>query len=185
MTRAIKSKETVIEEEVKVEPVVTTTRKRPTRKARPKIDKNEPIACTSVVEGAVVYVSRKTGLRVIWQNYGDMEYIDFEELLTMKASTSAFLTEPYIIVENDDVMEYFGLTNLYSKLFEIDIDDLDGFFQLSPSVIEGKIKNLPKGYRETIAMKARRMVEDGTLYDTRVMKILATELGMDFSLIGK
>lgn len=167
----------VVQEKVEVEEV-----KKPVLKKK-QIDINQLVPCRNVTVGNLIYVSRKTGLSTLWMNYDDVEFIDVGELLTMKASQPKFLTEPWLIIDDEDVVEYLGLKHLYAKL--TDVEDLDAFFEKSHTEISAILEKLPNGTKNSIISRARQLVEEGTLYDNRKIKVLEKSLKIDLSMFEK
>lgn len=148
-----------------------------------QVDRDLMVACRNVTEGRLTYISKKTGLQTRWSNYGDIEYLDVAELMTMKASQPKFLTEPWLVIEDDDVVEFLGLKHLYQKL--VDVDDLNSFFNKSHTEMEKILDRIPNGVKESIATRARKMVEDGTLYDNRKIRVIEEKLQIDLSSFEK
>lgn len=170
-----KVKEEVVEtvkEEIKEE--------QPVRRKK-QIDLHMEVPCRNVNDGEVIYVSRKSGLQTLWSAYGDIVFIDVGELLTMKASQPRFLNEPWIVIDDEDAAKYLGLDKLYEKLFGI--EDLDDFFNQSLDKMEEVLIKLPKGLKESIAIRARKKIEDETLYDTRKIRLLEDKLKIDLSIL--
>jgi len=152
------------------------------RKKRVKPDLNELVACRSVVDGGLTYKSKKSGTRVRWDNFGDEEYLEVGELVTMRSSDKKFLYEPWIIVEDDqgDVIEFLGLKKMYEDM--IGIDEIENLFKKSPKKISELLKKTPSGIKETVASKARKAIENGDLYDLRVIGVLEKELGVQLKI---
>lgn len=150
-------------------------------KYKKEVDLKMLVSCRNVTSGSLIYVSKKTGLEVNWSKLDDEEYIDVGELLTMKNGQPRFLTEPWIMVDDDDVVDYLGLRDMYDNI--ILKDELESFFRLSPDEIEAKLKIAPQGTRTLIAEQARIMIENDQLWDNRVIKILDKELQIDLSMI--
>lgn len=173
------SKETV---ETPVEEIVEVVDKgtKPQRTKKVEIDRNELVPCRNVTDGQLIYKSRKTGLTTIWMNYGDTEYLDVGELLTMKASQPRFLNEVWLVIDDDDVVEFLGLKHIYKNL--VDIDDIDSFFKKSPAEIEQALTKLPKGLKDTIATRAKKLIESGDLYDNRKISILEEKLNVGLKI---
>ena len=136
------------------------------------IDRNEMIPCRSMVNGKLTYISTRTGLMTVWSDYGIVEYVDYGELLTMRASQPKFLNKPWIIIEDEDVVNSIsGLKALYDQLSDIG-EDLELFFQKKPQEIEKILNKLPNSTKALIASKAREMIDNGTLYDLRIINII-------------
>jgi hypothetical protein len=152
-----------------------------TVKKRKEIDMKELVLCRSVTSGLLTYRSQRTGFEVVWNDYSEEQWIPVEELIAMKASKPMFLTTPWFIIENDDVIDYLGLRNIYNNI--IDVDDLENFFRLPMSEISEKLKKVPKGFKETIASRSARMIADGTLFNIQIIKILEEELKINLQIL--
>lgn len=178
---AEEKKKTSTTKKKKVEEVIIEkTESKPVKKKQ-QIDRDLMVACRNVTDGLLVYISKKSGLETVWMNHGDEEFIDVGELLTMKASQPSFLSEPWLVVDDEDVAEYLGLKHLYAKL--VDIEDLDGFFEKDIYEMEDTLEKIPKGIKESIAIRARKKIEDNTLYDTRKIRLLEDKLKIDLSIL--
>lgn len=172
--KAVESTEEVVE--AQEEKVAET----PKRKQKVEIDRNELVLCRNVTDGQLIYKSRKTGLTTIWMNYGDVEYLDVGELLTMKASQPKFLTDVWLAIDDEEIVEFLGLKHIYKNL--ADIEDIDTFFSKSPTEIREIAIKLPKGLKETVGTRARKLIESGELYDNRKISILEETLKIDLKL---
>lgn len=168
-----KPKEEVVEKvEVKEEKQV---------KRKKQIDLDILVSCRNVTDGLLVYVSKKSGLETIWSEHDAEETLTVAELMTMRASQPKFLKEPWIIIDDEDVANHLGLTKMYENL--IGIEDLDGFFEQPLAEMEDVLNKLPRGLKETVAIRARKKVEDESLYDTRKIRLLEDKLKIDLSIL--
>jgi hypothetical protein len=167
------------EEATKVE---VTKAKPKTRAKKKQIDLSELVPCRNITSGMLIYKSTKTGLEATWSEYGDEEYLEVSELLTMKTSQPKFLKEPWLLVDDEEVADYLGLTKMYANL--IPVDELDYFFEKDAKEIAEILPLLPKGSRELVADKARKLIEANELDSTKVIRLLEQELKVDlFSLM--
>lgn len=139
-----------VEAEMKSEEV------KPVRKR--EIDRFEPIPVMSVTKGGLIYISKKTGAEWNWGDFGDVEYLEFQELQTMRSGQKKFLDEPHIIVLDDDAVNYLGLTKMYEGL--IDVNTLGSVVKLNQSDFEDIIEKSPKGIRHTIISILKDKVEN-------------------------
>jgi hypothetical protein len=158
------------EEEVKV-----------VKSAPPKkktIERDMEVECRSVRTGTLTYINRN-GYHVDWDDYGVSEWLTVGELLTMKASQPRFLTQPWIIIEDEDVVDYLGLRKVYNDFLKI--EDVEAFLQSGAANISSTIQTLPNGAKEILKDKVKDMILDGTLDSNRTIKLLEQELQADFS----
>jgi hypothetical protein len=154
---------------------------KPVPTKRKELDRNMMVSCRSVVQGELTYVSKKTGLETTWSKFGDEEYIDLGELMTMKASQPKFLNNPWIMIDDTDVVEHLGLKAVYDKI--IAVEELDSFFYKQVDEMVEVLKKAPKGTRQLVADTARAKVQDGSLDSMRIIKALEKELIIDLSMV--
>jgi hypothetical protein len=160
----------VIQEEV-VEVV-----EKPVKKKR-IIERDEVVACRNLTSGKLIYISKKTGLETVWSVYGDEEYLEVGELLTMRSSQPKFLKNPWLLIDDEEVVEYLGLKSIYDTI--LPVDELDSLFDLTVNEVRNILPKLPKGLRDLLAEKARQGIQDGTLNNLQVIRLLEQELKLD------
>lgn len=173
--------EKVEEQEEKVEKEAPAPQKAPRRRTVARIDMNEMIPVYSAVEGKLIYVSKKTGLEVVWGELGDEQFLEYGELMNMKASQPKFFSQPFVYIKDEDVVEKLGLKDTYDKM--IHPEDMDEFFNKSLSEMKLALENAPQGTKKSIANSAGRRVSAGTLFDIRKVKMLQKELKIDLEIL--
>jgi hypothetical protein len=159
-----------VNEKINEEKVKTSARKKAV-----KIDRDEMIPCRSIVFGELTYISSRTKLSTIWSDFGVVEYVEFGELLTMKASQPKFFSKPWIIIEDEDAVDALGLRNDYNKMMSV--KDIGNFFNKKPQEFEALLKSAPQGIKDLIATQAREKIANGTLHDIRLIRIIDRVLG--------
>lgn len=164
--------------EVKEAPVIA-----PARKKRVEIDRNELIPVRSAIHGDLIYISKRSADRFEWNEFGAIEFVTMGELITMKSTQPRFLREAWLIVDDEDAIEFLGLTDLYETIFEI--GDLDKFFNKSDRDMEALLDKMPKGYKQTLATKARELIENGELDSNRKIRLLEDKLDVDLKIFEK
>lgn len=169
-----KKAEKVVEVQKEIEVVEKVVKEVP---KKVEITRDMMVACRNLTSGKLIYVSKKTGLETIWSNYGDEEYLDVGELLTMKSSQPAFLKNPWLLVDDEDVANYLGLKEVYANI--IPVDEIDDFFNLSANEARNILPKLPKGTKELVSEKARQGIQDGTLNNLQLIRLLEQELQLD------
>lgn len=183
--------EEVVEVKEEVKEDKKETKKEEPKKEKPKktnrkrvqtidIEPNELIAVRSVTKGLLIYVSSRTGQTVRWSDFGSVEYVEFGELVTMRSANPKFINEPYIAIDDEEVVEKLGLKDLYDSM--IDVDNIEDFFSNSLDRMKELIEQMPKGNKKLIGDTAHEMIKDGKLYDIRKIKLLEEELGIGLQI---
>lgn len=175
-------KKTAQMEEVIVEEVVEEVVKPAPKKVnKVKHDPNELVLCRSVRFGGLRLIGPKTRMAYTWANEGDVREVEYQDLLSWRALRSPYLFKPMIIIEDEEICEEWkaDLGELYTELQQI---DLKAMFKLPHRQFVSQLKKLPEGIKSTVQNMAYSMIQDGSLYDLRIIKsideILGTELIM-------
>jgi len=140
------------------------------RMKKPTLDKNELIPVMNITNGPLLYKSLKTGMSVKFEQYGDVEYLEVGELLTMRSSQKRYLEEPWMLIMDEEIVNYLGLDKLYKKL--ISPQNVDKIFTFDQPTFQEIIENAPMGYNQLIISRAKQRLKDGSLDSLAKIKIL-------------
>lgn len=169
-----------IRNEVVAQPVINAIKSN----KKKSISTDYMIPVKSGVNGILVYVSKKTfGYEVEWNNFGDIEYIEYSELLSMRNTTKAFFENNWIYFEDTDD---YTAQELYEAL-RVDRyykntvlgKDIDSIFDKTPDEIQKIITPLSKGIKETIALTARAKIDAGELDSIKRIEALEKSLNVE------
>lgn len=168
-----------VEESVIEEVVVKPVAKKATKV---KHDPNELIPCRSVRFGELILIGPKTRMPYHWANEGDIREVEYQDLLSWKALRSRYLFEPMIIIEDEDLCEEWNadLGEIYNGLQQIDLKEM---FKLPHRQFVSQLKKLPEGMKSTVQNMAYAMIQDGTLYDLRTIKVIDEVLGTELIMM--
>lgn len=136
--------------------------------------KDREVVVKSVV-GVVSFKSPKTNTLYKWMEIGDEEVLTIDEILTMDSTSRRFLNTPWLVIEDDEVIEGLGLTNLY-KLIE-KIEDVDSLLDMNIEEIEEIINKAPFEYQKTLASVIFAKVNNNEIRDIVLIKKLEEILG--------
>ena len=170
----VQVEETVVEEVV-VKPVAKKVNK-------PKHDPNELVPCRSVRFGELILIGPKTRMPYSWANEGDVREVEYQDLVSWRALHSRYLYDPMIIIEDEDICEEWNadLGVLYDSLQQIDLKEM---FKLPHRQFVSQLKKLPEGMKSTVQNMAYAMIQDGTLYDLRTIKVIDEVLGTELKMM--
>lgn len=175
------TKKSTVETDEIIETVeeVKSAPKKPTKVKR---DLNEYIPCRSVRFGELILIGPKTRTPYRWANEGDIAEVEYQDLMSWKALRHKYLFEPMIIIEDEDIVEEWkaDLGKLYADLRDIDVKAL---FKLPQRQFIAQLKKLPVGMKSTVQNMAYAMIQDGTLYDLRIIKAIDETLGTELIMM--
>lgn len=133
------------------------------------VDPNTLIPCRSLTSGTLVW---ENGF--IWDNYNSVIEIPMKELTRMRGKSPKFLTQLYMIVEDEKAYKELRLEELYEDA--VHIDNLSELFGLSLEDLEYALDILPKNLHDGIKSEALKAIKNGDLANINKIKLIETKL---------
>lgn len=146
------------------------------------MDMNELVDVQSAVYGGLVYVSRKTGYVIEWQEFGSIQPLTVDELMTMRNSQPAFFKNGWVRLIGDnaeDVKHYLQLERYYTN--ELPFENFDDVYELSVDDIIAVVGGLSDSMKESIARRAIDLIKDGVIDSNKKINAIETATGYDLS----
>jgi hypothetical protein len=142
------------------------------------IDRNQLIKVRNITNSKVCWESPRTQAIYILENFNTQEWIEFGELITLKSRFSKVLTEPWILIEdNEEVINYLGLKTVYENI--IPINELNTFFDKSITDMKKVLKSLPNGIKDLLIARSYEMVRTNRLVDVRKIQFIEKEFDIN------
>lgn len=161
--------EIVEEKEIKEVSNITDTKKKTDNTK--KYDSEELIACKSITNGKLLVDGEKSGRLYRWSDYGDIEYIEYRDLIYMVTARRSWIFKPrFIILDSDFVKQNTLLNDLYRQLYKI--SDLKEILNLPIKEMTEEISTLPDGAYESIQNIAASMISNGQLDSVKKIRAL-------------
>ena len=136
----------VPQEQVKQQEVAPTKPK--ATKASLYQDRTREIPVRSCINGRVIYKSKKTGVTYKWLEKGTYEILTIDELLNMESQSQKFLHSPWLMVDDEEVIEAFNLQELYDLVAKV--EDIDSFINMSLGEQKQIYNKLPKSLQNEV-----------------------------------
>ena len=165
--------EEVVEKEVK--PKKQTKKTKWTKADLIEIE-NERIPVKSVIDN-VGYTSKRTNIKYKWSNKGDIELMTVSEILGMETRSQRFLHTPWLVIEDERVVQALRLTELYDLIGKV--DDVDKLLELSTDEIDRIFNKLPKEYKDNFKDEIYVKVKTRELKDLEIIDALSKILDID------
>ncbi len=143
------------------------------------------LPCVSNVKGHLVYVSKRTGgLNADWDEFGDIQYLDVRELMLMRNTQKRFFDDNWIVIKDsddgeytaDEVYKFLRVNDKYGDYY--DADNLETFFDLSPSQMKEKVAKVSKGIKELLTITALDKFETGEIDSIKKKQAIKDALGI-------
>lgn len=164
----------------KTEPIMTAeVEKRP---VIPKdIDPHMIVTVRNGFQGTLVYVSRKTGERFVWESFGDEQDMEIGELRNARNSNKAFFANNWFMFDEPWIVDYIGMAQYYK--FAVSVEDFDSIFENSAEDLADIVSGLSDGQKRSVAYRARQKIRDGSIDSNK--KITALEKCLGTSLVER
>ncbi len=139
-------------------------------------DPNQIVTVYNGFQGRLVYRSRKTGERFIWDEFGAEQDMELAELKSARSSSKKFFINNWFMFDDPEIIAYLGMTQYYR--FALRLDEFDELFTKSAGEIEGIIGKLSAGQKKSVAYRAKQLIADGAIDSNRVIAALEKSLGV-------
>lgn len=146
-------------------------------KKRAELDPNSIITVKNGFQGTLVYKSKKTGERFIWETFGDEQDIELSELKSAKNSYKSFFINNWFLIDDPDVIDYLGVGQYYDNA--LSFEEFESLFSQSPEEIEKKIASLSKGQKRSVALRARKLISEEAIDSNKVIATLEKSLSVE------
>ena len=124
-------------------------------------DRTREIPVRSCINGRVIYKSKKTGVTYKWLEKGSYEILTIDELLNMESQSQKFLHSPWLMVDDEDIIEAFNLAELYDLVAKV--EDIDSFINMSLGEQKQIYNKLPKSLQNQVYNHIYNKVESGEI----------------------
>lgn len=138
--------------------------------------------------GKLIFVSKKTGERIVWEKCGEIQQVTLATLRTIKLECINFYKEQWIILMGfaDENAKNYTPNDLYKQLFVaqyykdlIDPSDYERICSMSPSEIKDKVSLMSDGAKENLVVALNTYIEKGILDSNKAIKTFEEVLGCD------
>ncbi|MDO4927311.1 MAG: hypothetical protein Q3980_16865 [Turicibacter sp.] len=124
-------------------------------------DRNRQVVVRSCIEGRVIYKSKRSGMTYKWLEKGAYEILTIDELLNMESQSQKFLHSPWLMVDDEDIIEAFNLAELYDLVAKV--EDIDSFINMSLGEQKQIYNKLPKSLQNQVYNHIYNKVESGEI----------------------
>lgn len=168
---AVTKKTASVSEEIKKTEIKTTS------KTQKKFAPDEVIECRSVTVGQLVGTGKKSQIYYLWSNYGDVQYVEYQDLLAWKSSRSGYVYNPQFIIENDELLEQWPDVKAVND--KVKSADCNKIFNQTAQQFKISLTKVPESYKFVVVNMARAKIESGELDSVAKIKALDKAFGTD------
>ena len=185
-TPVVQDEPVVEEPEVIEEPKVVAKPKvvESPQKAHRQFNQHDLILWRSVTEGWLG-CGGKSGQYYIFENFGDMCEVEYQDLFALKQRRSPYLYAPLFVIEDEELLEnprWADIQKFYDeKVYTM--EDINEVLNLPFSQFEDALKKLPKGLAKSVQVEVAKRIEDGSFDSLKKIKVVDAVFGTDFRSI--
>lgn len=140
-------------------------------------DRNRQVIVRSCVDGRVIYKSKRSGMTWKWLEKGAYEVLTVEEMLNMESQSHKFLHSPWLMVDDEDIIEAFNLAELYDLVAKV--EDIDSFINMSLGEQKQIYNKLPKSLQNQVYNHICFKVDSGEIDSRAKIRQLEELVGME------
>ena len=141
------------------------------------IDPSQYVTVRNGFQGRLVYKSKRTGERFVWDSFGAEQDMELSELRNARNSNKKYFINNWFMFDEPWIVDYLGMGKYYR--FAISIQDFDKLFTKSASEIEKTIANLSDGQKQSVAYRAKQLISEGGIDSNRLIATLEKCLGIE------
>lgn len=146
-------------------------------KVKKELDPSMYVTVKNGFNGTLVYKSKKTGERFIWEAFGDEQEIELAELKAAKNSYKAFFVNNWFLFDDPEIVEWLGMNQYYKHA--LNSASFDKLFEKTPDEIEKTISELSAGQKKSVAFRAKQLIAEGIIDSIKVINALEKSLSVE------
>lgn len=142
-----------------------------------QLDINQTVTVRNGFQGRLIYISKRTGEKFVWDEFGDEQEMELRELRDAKNSSKVYFSDNYFLFDEDWVPTWLGVAQFYKHALRI--DEFDEMLMKPAGEIAGIFSNLSDGQKRSAAYRARQMIASGDIDSNKAIAALEAALGVD------
>lgn len=148
-----------------------------TYRAKRDLDPNMYVTVKNGFNGVLVYKSRRTGERFVWQEFGDEQDMELMELKSARNASKDYFINNWFLFDDPAVIEWLGVGRYYKHA--LNTKSFDELFFKEPDEIKATMAELSKGQKRSVAFRAKQLIDEGTIDSIKTINALESCLGVE------
>ena len=141
---------------------------------------DEEVVAKSTVDN-LTFISPRTKIEYSWLSKGDVETLSINEILAMENKSKRFLHTPWLVIEDERVIEALGLQRTYELIKKV--ENIDELILLNKDEIEKIFNELPQQYQYNFRNEIYKKVKTRELNNLSTIDDLGEILHIDLKNI--
>lgn len=145
------------------------------------LDSNTYVTVKNGYNGVLVYKSKRTGERYVFDGFGAEQEMELSELKSARNSSKAFFINNWFLFDDPEVIDWLGVNAYYKHA--LNAQSFDEVFNKTPAQIKKIVSELSKGQKRSLAFRAKQLINDEVIDSIKVINAL--EESLDVTLIER
>lgn len=141
------------------------------------INPDQYVTVRNGFQGRLVYISRHTGEKFIWDSFGAEQDMELSELKRARSSSKKFFINNWFMFDEQWIVDYLGMAQYYKHA--IKIEDFDRLFEMPVEELASVISKMSDGQKRSVAYRARQLIADGAIDSNKMITTLESCLGTE------
>lgn len=141
------------------------------------VDPMQIVTVKNGFQGRLVYKSKKTGERFVWDSFGSEQDMELGELRNARNSNKKYFINNWFMFDEPWIVDYLGMGKFYK--FSISIEGFDALFEKPVAEIEETIAKLSDGQKKSIAYRVKQLIAEGGIDSNKTITTLEKCLGTE------
>lgn len=176
-SKVVKTVDTANASTAKIPSVQTDTTEKKQYRVKQELDPNMIVTVRNGFQGQLIYKSKHTQEKFIWEEFGTEQDMELRELKNAKNSSKAFFENNWFLLDDPAVIEYLGVTQYYKNA--LSYDSFDDLFSKSADEIKEIVSKLSAGQKKSVAYRAKQLIADETIDSIKVINALEESLSIE------
>lgn len=143
------------------------------KNTRKEFKDDDLISVMNGLSGGLTHRSEISGRVWRFRDFGVIDKIPYSEILRINSNSPKVFTEGWLIILEKQIVEDFGLTEIYKNI--LTPKNIDQVFKKDLDELSIVLKNLPKGSRQVFFNKAKDSYSKGELDSIKLINLIETE----------
>ena len=128
-------------------------------------------------QGRLIYRSRKTGERFIWDEFGAEQDMELAELKSARSSSKKFFINNWFMFDEPWIVDYLGVRQYYRNA--VPIDRFDDLFKMKAADLKRVLKEMSDGQKRSVAYRAKELIRDNEIDSLSVIHAIEEALNIE------
>jgi hypothetical protein len=135
---------------------------------------NDLINVMNYTTGECIWINPTTSRSWSWGSFASVLQIPFSEIVVIKGQKPAYFTKPYLVILDDDVVEYFNYKDFYKLI--VKPDKIDEFYNLSNEDMVEFLNKTTSEVREVIVRLTKQSMKNNTFNDSFKQRLIQSTI---------